>query len=50
MLARDHTVAGAAVLVFVLMQIAISLTAELLIGLADPRLHDDGLRDDAEAP
>ncbi|MBK3776958.1 ABC transporter permease subunit [Azospirillum brasilense] len=49
-LARDHTVAGAAVLVFVLMQIAISLTAELLIGLADPRLHDDGLRDDAEAP
>lgn len=40
-LARDHTVAGAAVLVFVLMQVAISLTAELLIGLADPRLRGD---------
>ncbi|TWA57779.1 peptide/nickel transport system permease protein [Azospirillum baldaniorum] len=43
-LARDHTVAGAAVLVFVLMQVAISLTAELLIGLADPRLRNNGLR------
>lgn len=42
-LARDHTVAGAAVLVFVLLQVAISLTAELLIGLADPRLRDDGV-------
>ncbi|WP_114859899.1 ABC transporter permease [Azospirillum brasilense] len=41
-LARDHTVAGAAVLVFVLLQVAISLTVELLIGLADPRLRDDG--------
>ena len=39
-LARDHPVAGAAVLVFVLMQVAVSLTAELLIGLADPRLRD----------
>ncbi|MFL7902864.1 ABC transporter permease [Azospirillum argentinense] len=42
-LARDHTVAGAAVLVFVLLQVAISLTAELLIGLADPRLRADGV-------
>ncbi|MBK3734482.1 ABC transporter permease subunit [Azospirillum brasilense] len=41
-LARDHTVAGAAVLVFVLLQVAISLIAELLIGLADPRLRADG--------
>ncbi|MDQ2103415.1 ABC transporter permease [Azospirillum isscasi] len=39
-LARDHPVAGAAVLVFVLAQVAVSLTAELLIGLADPRLRD----------
>ena len=41
-LARDHPVAAAAVLVFVLAQVAISLTAELLIGLADPRLRGDG--------
>ncbi|WP_454020624.1 ABC transporter permease [Azospirillum sp. Marseille-Q6669] len=47
-LARDHTVAGATVLVFVLMQIAISLTAELLIGLADPRLRNNRLRGDGK--
>lgn len=47
-LARDHTVAGATVLVFVLMQISISLTAELLIGLADPRLRNNRLRGDGK--
>ncbi|AWK85705.1 ABC transporter permease [Azospirillum thermophilum] len=39
-LARDHPLAGAAVLVFVLAQVALSLMVELLIGLADPRLRD----------
>lgn len=38
-LARDHPLAGAAVLVFVLAQVGLSLMVELLIGLADPRLR-----------
>ncbi|KAA0577918.1 ABC transporter permease [Azospirillum sp. B21] len=38
-LARDHALAGAAVLVFVLAQIAVSLMVELAIGLMDPRLQ-----------
>lgn len=41
-LARDHPVIGAAVLVFVLMQVAVSLAVELLIGVADPRLRAGG--------
>lgn len=38
-LARDHALAGAAVLVFVLAQIAVSLVVELAIGMIDPRLR-----------